>query len=74
MKPDIGEKVLKRNFHLSNKLQKKNAKLSEKFSGPFIVKKKISPVIYDLVNEDGKRFLHVHLKDIKKLVDTQSNQ
>ena len=44
----IGDKVLKKTQHLFDKAANFNAKLAEKFDGPYVVKKKPSPVIFDL--------------------------
>lgn len=66
--PILGEKDLRKNFNLSNKLKKQNYKLMEKYSGPFEIKKKISPVIFDLIDSKGKIYKHVHVKDLKPFI------
>ena len=40
--PDVGDKVLKKTHFLSNKIGDFNAKLAEKFEGPYTVYKKVS--------------------------------
>jgi len=64
-KPNIGDEVWKRSHQLSSKKDAINAKLLPKFSGPFIVKRIISPVIVDLQNAQGKWHKHVHIQDLK---------
>lgn len=42
-----------------------NAKLSEKYKGSFIVRKKVSPVIFDLGDKGGNIAKHIHVKDLR---------
>ena len=63
--PQIGDKVLRKVHQLSNKADNFNAKLAEKFQGPFTVVKKISPVIFDLKKNNGSIIHHIHGKDLK---------
>ena len=72
--PSIGEKVLKRTQHLSDKAANFNAKLAEKFEGPYIVKKKQSPVIIDLQDERGRYHQHVHISKLKPYLETNETQ
>ena len=57
--PEIGEKVLKRTHHLSSKIDNFNAKLAERYEGPFTVTKRIIGVIFDLRDERGN-MIHTH--------------
>ena len=63
--PEIGDKVLKKTQYRSDKAAGFNAKLAEKYDGPYTVKKKPSPVIVDLQDERGKYFRHVHIGNLK---------
>ncbi|XP_076300585.1 uncharacterized protein LOC143218903 [Lasioglossum baleicum] len=56
--PDIGSLVLKRTHILSDKAAYRNAKLSQKYNGPFRVQRRVSPVIFDLL--DNSRYLKPH--------------
>ena len=51
--PAVGDRVLKKTQYLSNKVANFNAKLAEKYDGPYLVKQKLSPVIVDL--QDGRK-------------------
>jgi len=53
-KPEIGEKVWKRLYPLSNKSDAFNAKLAPKFIGPLEVWKIPSPVIVDFREQKGE--------------------
>ena len=67
--PSIGESVLKKQNVLSSKIDDRNAKLCEKFIGPFVVVKKISPVIFNLQSEDGIITERIHVKDLKPFIE-----
>uniref|UniRef100_A0ABD2W1S7 Integrase zinc-binding domain-containing protein n=1 Tax=Trichogramma kaykai TaxID=54128 RepID=A0ABD2W1S7_9HYME len=62
--PNVNDKVLKRSYVLSNKVENRNAKLSQKYDGPYTVHKVVSPVIFDL-KKNGKITNHVHVKNLK---------
>ena len=62
---EIGDKVLKKTQYLSDKAAGFNAKLAERYDGPYTVKKNPSPVIVDLQDERGKYFRHVHISNLK---------
>jgi len=64
-KPSVGEWVWKRDHPLSKKSQAFNAKLAPKYSGPYEVRRSISPVIVDLRSKRGKWIRHVHIQDLK---------
>lgn len=61
----VGEKVYRRNYVLSDASKDFTAKLAPKFLGPFIVKRKHSPVMYDLVDEQNRPKGTWHVKDLK---------
>lgn len=63
--PKKGEKVLKKSHFLSNKIDSFNAKLAQKYEGPFTVHSKISPVIFNLKDATGKIIPHIHVRDLK---------
>ena len=64
--PRIGDQVLKRQHILSNKANQLSAKLCEKFSGPFEIIRKVSPVMFDLQSQNGKLIEKIHVKDLKQ--------
>ena len=72
--PYIGDKVLKKTQQLSDKAANFNAKLAEKFDGPYIVKKKQSPVIIDLQDERGRYYWHVHISKLKPYLEADESQ
>ncbi|XP_046749840.1 mucin-4-like [Diprion similis] len=49
-----GDRVLKRHHTLSSGADRVAAKLTKRFTGPFIITNKISPTIYELKSESGK--------------------
>lgn len=61
----LGDKVLKREHHLSSAVKHFNAKLAPKYSGPYTVIKVHSPVVYDLKSGNGKILRRIHIKDLK---------
>ncbi|XP_032676841.1 uncharacterized protein LOC116846730 [Odontomachus brunneus] len=64
-KPHIGDIVWKRAHTLSSKEKAINAKLAPKYIGPLTVKRIISPVIVDLIDENKKWYKHIHIHDLK---------
>ncbi|XP_067216642.1 uncharacterized protein [Linepithema humile] len=64
-RPQIGDRVWKRDRPLSNWGEAFAAKLSPKFIGPLTVRKIVSPVIVDLRDARGKWHRHVHVQDLK---------
>lgn len=63
---EVGSMVYRRNFALSNADKFITAKLAPKFLGPFVVKRKISSVVYELADEHGNDKGIWHVKDIKQ--------
>lgn len=61
----VGQAVYKRNFVLSNASNKFTAKLAPKFIGPFLIKKKLSPLVYELESNNKKSLGHWHVADLK---------
>ena len=64
-----GQKVWKRNFAQADAANFKSSKLFPKFVGPYIIKKKISPVTYLLQTEDGDPAGTWHTSDLKPYVE-----
>lgn len=62
---DVGSQVYRRNYALSNAAQKITAKLLPKYIGPFTIKRKVSPVTYELADNEGRSKGIWHVKDIK---------
>ena len=69
----VGDKVLKIATKVSNKADRKRGKLFDKYEGPYIVKKKISPTIYELKNLKGKSVGEYNINEFK-LEITNSNR
>ena len=46
----VGDRVLKIETKISNEADNKAGKLSDKYEGPYIIKKEVSPTIYELKN------------------------
>ncbi|XP_076299573.1 uncharacterized protein LOC143218325 [Lasioglossum baleicum] len=61
----LQERLRQRTHILSDKAAYRNAKLAEKYSGPFKVQRKISPVIFDLLDKRNRTVQHVHVRDLK---------
>lgn len=61
-----GTKVYRRNYVLSDASRNFNAKLAPRYVGPFIIKRKISPITYELMDEHQKSKGVWHVKDIKE--------
>lgn len=62
---NVGDKVFKKNYVLSSAPKHFSASLAQRFTGPFRVKRKISPRVYELVNENNKTIGTWHVKDLK---------
>jgi hypothetical protein len=67
----VGGQVWKRNFALSNAAANFTAKLAPKFNGPYTVKKKVSPLVYELMDAAGKSIGRWHVKDMKPLAEAE---
>ena len=61
----VGQQVLRRNYTLSKEVLKYSAGLAPEFIGPLRVKKKCSPVRYELETLDGVSCGIWHVKDLK---------
>lgn len=72
-KPKIGDWVWRKNHLLSKKADNFNTKLAPKYSGPYEVRRIISPVIVDLRNKRGKWLRHIHMQDLKTATEQQSD-
>jgi len=57
--------VWRKEHLLSKKAESFNAKLAPKYSGPYEVRRLISPVIVDLRNNRGKWLRQIHVQDLK---------
>jgi transposase InsO family protein len=62
---DIGQYVLKRNFTQSNASRFYSSKLAPQYVGPYRIKHKVSPVVYQLEDANGKSIGNWHVKDLK---------
>lgn len=61
----VGDRVYRKEHPLSSAVKGIAAKLAPKFSGPYIVHRVISPVIYDLKDGSGNLVPRIHIKDLK---------
>lgn len=66
---DVGEKVWRRNFVLSDASRHFAAKLAPKYVGPYTISRKISSVVFELVDNAGREVGTWHVVDLKKVVD-----
>lgn len=66
----VGQPVYKRNFVLSDAAKYYSAKLAPKYTGPFIIHKKVSPWTYELKDLRGSPRGTWHVKDLKPNPDT----
>ena len=62
---EVGEQVLKRHHVLSSGARHFSAKLARKFHGPFVIRRILSPVVYELADLTGGSIGKVHIKDLK---------
>ena len=69
----VGDRVLEMKTKISNKADNKAGKLFNKYEGPYIVKRKISPTIYELQNLKGKSVGKYNINDLE-LEITNSNK
>lgn len=69
---DVGARVYRKNFVLSNAPNFFSAKLADKYVGPFVVGRKVSPWTYVLNDLDGKNRGVWHVKDLKPYIDDDS--
>lgn len=60
-----GDQVLKRNFNQSNATAYFSAKLTPRFVGPYRIKKKMSNLVYQLEELNGKSIGNWHIVDLK---------
>lgn len=70
----VGSQVYRRNYALSNAAQKITAKLLPKYLGPFVVKRKLSPLTYELADQEGRSKGIWHVKDIKAHPPEENNE
>lgn len=66
---NVGDRVWKRNYVLSDAGRYFTAKLAKKFVGPFVVVRKISSVVMELENQDGRPGGRWHVVDLKPVVE-----
>lgn len=62
----VGDIVLKKNFQQSNAANYFSAKLAPRFVGPYMVAKKVSPLVYTLAEMNGRQIGNWHVADFKK--------
>ncbi|KAJ8672463.1 hypothetical protein QAD02_003722 [Eretmocerus hayati] len=72
--PKVGELVLKKLHTLSNKAKHYNAALDKKADGPYRIRKKTSPVIFDLEDDEGNVITDIHVKDLSPYRSNDSDE
>lgn len=65
---NVGDQVWRRNFVLSDASRHFTAKLAPKYVGPFVVSRKVSPVILELEDQAGRMVGRWHVVDLKPVV------
>ena len=65
VKFQVGDKIMKREHHLSSGGKRFSAKLARPFSGPHNVSKKISPNVYEIETPTGHQLPMVHVNYMK---------
>lgn len=63
---NVSDLVLKRNFPQSDAAKYFAAKLAPRFVGPFVINRKVSPLIYSLTDMQGRNIGNWHVSDLKK--------
>lgn len=63
------DRVWKRSFAQSDATRNFAAKLAPRFNGPYIISKRISPLIYELQDEKGKVIGNWHIADLKRYTE-----
>lgn len=61
----VGDRVWKKNYVLSSAAQGFNAKLAPKYVGPFVIKRKVSSLTYELKDANDRSIGIWHVKDLK---------
>lgn len=61
-----GDIVWKRNFPVSDASTNFSAKLAPKFTGPYVIQKKVSNTVYELRDEQGNIVGNWHISDLKQ--------
>lgn len=62
---EVGDLVWRRSHTLSNAAKHVSAALNAPFEGPFMISKKLSRVVYELSDLDGRSIGKVSVQDIK---------
>ena len=68
---DVGEWVWKKNFVQSSAPESIAGKLCKKYTGPFKIVKKTSPIIYQLCDESGADIGVWHVSDLKPYFNSE---
>lgn len=61
----IGQEVYRKNHVLSDAAKDFTAKLAPKYAGPFFIKRKLSPLVYELEDKNSRGRGVWHVKDLK---------
>lgn len=64
----VGDLILKRQFVLSKKEDNLAAELCDRFDGPYKIKRRLSPVVYILINKKRKYAGKEHTRHLKPYV------
>lgn len=63
---EVGDRVLKKNFEQSNAANYYSSKLTPRYVGPYKIRQKISPNVYQLEEPGGKIIGTWHISDLKR--------
>lgn len=63
-----GDLVLRFNFKLSSAANHYNANLDKKWLGPFLIGRRLGPVVYELLREDGSDAGRWHVRHLKPFI------
>ena len=64
----LRDRVMKREHHLSSAAKGFAAKLAPKYSGPYVITKVLSPVVFNLRHESTNSLQkNIHIKDLKPI-------
>lgn len=64
----VGEKVMKKNYVLSEADKGITGKLANKYAGPYTIRRRVNPAIYEL-EKDGVSIGTWHVSTLKKCVE-----
>ena len=72
----VGDRVLRKAHHLSDAARRFNAKLAEKYEGPYEVVEVLSPTVYVLEQGEiaNRRLAKVHASRLKRYIPPRAGR